>query len=88
MNLNNCYLVPMLCMTIIYGPCLMRDCFSFKSENKGCSIYMGNIFYGHAPIVRGLFLLISIVLIHMLITLMPKDVELIMIIPLCCGTAA
>ena len=35
----------------------MRDSYSFKSENNGCSIYMGNIFYGHAPIMRGLFLL-------------------------------
>ena len=35
----------------------MWDGYSFKSENNGCSIYMGNIFYGHAPIVRGLFLL-------------------------------
>src|SRR6187401_1996561 len=57
MNLNNCYLVPALSMNIISGSCLMRDGYSFKSENKGCSIYMGNIFYGHAPEVRGLFLL-------------------------------
>ena len=57
MNLNNCYLVPALSMNIISGSYLMRDGHSFKSENNGCSIYMGNIFYGHAPIVRGLFLL-------------------------------
>ena len=25
--------------------------------NKGCSIYMSNIFYGHAPLMNGLFLL-------------------------------
>ena len=31
--------------------------YSFKSENNGCSIYMSNIFYGHAPEVGGLFLL-------------------------------
>ena len=35
----------------------MRDGYSFKSENNGCSIYMSNIFYGHAPLVNGLFLL-------------------------------
>ena len=57
MNLNNCYLVPALSMNIISGSCLMRDGYSFKLENNGCSTYMGNIFYGHAPIVRGLYLL-------------------------------
>ena len=35
----------------------MRDGYSFKSENNGCSIYMSNIFYGHAPLMSGLFLL-------------------------------
>ena len=35
----------------------MRDGYSFKSENNGCSIYMNNIFYGHAPLKSGLFLL-------------------------------
>ena len=35
----------------------MRDGNSFKSENNGCSIYMSNIFYGHAPLKSGLFLL-------------------------------
>src|SRR3990170_2874378 len=31
--------------------------YSFKSENNGCSVYMSNIFYGHAPLMSGLFLL-------------------------------
>ena len=57
LNLSNCYLVPALSMNIISGSCLMRDGYSFKSENNGCSIYMSNIFYGHAPLVNGLFLL-------------------------------
>ena len=35
----------------------MRDGYSFNSENNGCSIYMSNIFYGHAPDMSGLFLL-------------------------------
>ena len=35
----------------------MQDGYSFKSENNGCSIYMSNIFYGHAPLKSGLFLL-------------------------------
>ena len=46
-----------LSMNIISGSCLMRDSYSFKSENNGCSIYMSNIFYGHAPLKSGLFLL-------------------------------
>ena len=44
LDLNNCYLVPALSMNIIFGSCLMRDGYSFKSENNGCSIYMSNIF--------------------------------------------
>src|SRR5215216_1788253 len=57
LDLNNCYLVPALSMNIISGSCLMRDGYSFKSENNGCSIYMNNIFYGNAPLMSGLFLL-------------------------------
>ena len=57
LNLNKCYLVPTLSMNIISGSCLMRDGYSYKSENNGCSIYSSNIFYGHAPIVNGLFLM-------------------------------
>ena len=44
-------------MNIISGSCLMRDDYSFKSENNGYSIYMSNIFYGHAPLKSGLFFL-------------------------------
>ena len=44
LDLNNCYLVPVLSMNIISGCCLLRDSYSFKSENNGCSIYMSNIF--------------------------------------------
>jgi len=45
MNLNNFYLVRALSMNIICGSCLLRDGYSFKSENNGCSIYMSNIFW-------------------------------------------
>ena len=55
LDLNNCYLVPALRMNIISRSCLMRDSYSFKSENNVCSIYMSNIFYGHAPFMSGLF---------------------------------
>ena len=44
-------------MNIISGSCLSRDGYSFKSDNNGGSIYMSNIFYGHAPLMSGLFLL-------------------------------
>src|SRR5215216_5719458 len=57
LDLNNCYLVLALSMNIISESCLMRDGYSFKSQNNGCSIYMTNIFYGHAPLMSGLYLL-------------------------------
>ena len=49
---------------------------------------MGYTFYGNAPIVRGLFLLnldSDDTHVH---NIDAKDVELIMIVPLSCGTAA
>ena len=55
--LNNCYLVPALSMNIVSGSRLIRDGYSFKSENNGCSIYKRDMFYGHAPMVNGLFLM-------------------------------
>ena len=85
--LNNCYLVPALSMNIISGSCLMRGGYSFKSENNVCSIYMSNIFYGHAPLLSGLFVLnldSSDTHIHSVET---KNAELIMIVQLICGTA-
>src|SRR3954463_7785891 len=39
------------------GSILFQEDYSFKSKNNGCSIYMSNIFYGHAPAMNGLFLL-------------------------------
>ena len=88
LDLNNCYLVPALSMNIISGSCLVRDGYSFKSENNGCSIYMSNIFYGHAPLMSGLFLLnLDSIVTHIFIVLKPKDAQLIMIVQLICGTA-
>ena len=57
LDLNNYYLVPALIMNIISESCLVRDGYSFKLEDNGCSIYMNNIFYGHASLKSGLFLL-------------------------------
>ena len=53
LNLNNCYLVPALSMNIVSGSRLIRDGYSFKFENNVCSIYMRDMFYGHAPMVNG-----------------------------------
>src|SRR6266516_7378202 len=55
--MNNFYFVISFSMNIISGSCLMRYGYSFKSDNNGCSIYMSNIFYGHAPLMSGLYLL-------------------------------
>ena len=57
LELNNCYFVPALSKNIISGSCLLKDGYSFISENNGCSIYMNDMFYGHAPIVNGLFMM-------------------------------
>ena len=87
-NLNNCYLVPALSIKIISGSCLLRDGYSFKSENNGCSIYMSNIFYRHAPLVNGLFLLNldrNDTHVH---NIDAKDAKLMMIVPHICGSAA
>ena len=44
LNLDNCYLVPALSINIVSRSRFMRDGYSFKYENNGCSIYMSNIF--------------------------------------------
>ena len=56
LNLDKCYLVSALSMNMIRS-CLFQYSYSFKSENNGHSVYMNNTFYGHAPNVRGLFML-------------------------------
>ena len=55
--LSRCYYVPALSMNIVSGSCLLHDCYSFKSETNGCSIYMDEMFYVHAPDRNGLFIL-------------------------------
>ena len=75
-------------MNIVLGSRLIRDGYSFKSENNGCSVYMRDMFYGHAPLVNGLFLMNlerDVTHIHSVNT---KDVRLITIVPHTCGTAA
>ena len=87
LDLNNCYLVTALSMNIISGSCLMREGYSFKLENNGCSIYMSNIFYGHAPLMSGVFLLNLDCGDTHNHNIMPKDAKLIMIVQHICGTA-
>jgi hypothetical protein len=57
LELNKCYFVPKLCTNIISGLCLIRDGYSYKSKNTGCSIYCKDMFYGFVPIIGGLFVL-------------------------------
>jgi hypothetical protein len=57
LELSNYYFVLALCKNTISGYHILQDGYSFKSENNGCSIYMNNIFYGHVPIVDGLFIM-------------------------------
>src|SRR3954465_1976544 len=57
LDLNNCYFVPTLSMNLISGSCLLQDGYLFKFRDNGCSIYMSNMFYAHAPLIDGLFLL-------------------------------
>ena len=73
-------------MNIISRSCLVRDGYSFKSENNICSIYMSNIFYGHAPLKSGLFLL-NLDRGDNIFIILTKDAKLIVIVQLICGTA-
>jgi hypothetical protein len=57
LELNNCYFVPSLSRNIISPSCLMRDGYSFASENNGCSISKNGMFVASAPIKNGLFIL-------------------------------
>ena len=36
------------------GSCLLQYCYSFKSENNCCSVYMNKTFYGHTHNENGL----------------------------------
>ena len=38
LELNNCYFVPSLSRNIVSPSCLMKDGYSFASENNGCAI--------------------------------------------------
>jgi hypothetical protein len=55
--LNKCYYVPALSMNIVSGSRLSRDGYHFKSVTNGCSIPKDGVFYVHAPIRDGLYML-------------------------------
>ena len=57
LELNNCYFIPSLSQNIISPSCLMRNGYSFASENNGCSISKNGMFVASAPIKNGLFIL-------------------------------
>ena len=57
MGLNNCYFVPSLSRNIVSPSCLMKDGYSFASENNGCVISKNNMFVALASIKNGLFIL-------------------------------
>ena len=58
MELNNCYYVPAISRNIISASCLMAEGYKFIIENNGCSIFLNEMFYGYAPVLNVLFILI------------------------------
>ena len=57
LELNNCYFVLSLNRNIVSPSCLMKDGYSFASENNGCAIPKNNMFVAFASIVNGPFVL-------------------------------
>ena len=57
LELNNCYFVPSLSQNIVSPSCLMKDAYSFKSEDNSCVISKNGMFVASASIVNGLFIL-------------------------------
>ena len=57
LELNNYYFVPSLSRNIMSPSCLMKDGYSFASENNGCVISKNNMCMASASIKNGLFVL-------------------------------
>jgi hypothetical protein len=55
--LNTCYYVPSLRMNIVSGCRLTRDAYHFESVTNSCSISKDGVFYVHAPVRDGLYIL-------------------------------
>jgi hypothetical protein len=56
LELNNCYLVPSMSPNIMSPSCLMKDGYSFASENNGCVISKNGMFVAFSSIMNGLFI--------------------------------
>jgi hypothetical protein len=55
--LNKYYYVPALSMNIVSGSRLSRDGYHFESVTNSCSISKDGVFYIHAPVRDGLYIL-------------------------------
>ena len=55
LELNICYFVPTLSQNIVSPSCLMKDDYSFASENNSYVISKNNMFVAFASINNGLF---------------------------------
>jgi hypothetical protein len=53
LELNNYYYVPSLSRNIVSPSCLMKDGYSFSSENNGCVISKNNILWLWRPLKMG-----------------------------------
>ncbi len=56
LELNNCYCIPTLCKNVISASCLQAEGYGFRSVDNGCSVYYNDIFYFHAPMMNGLYI--------------------------------
>ena len=57
--MNKCYYVPALSMNIVVGLACCETVIHLNLRTNGCSIYMNDIFYVHAPDRNGLFIVES-----------------------------
>nr|AAX94813.1 retrotransposon protein, putative, Ty1-copia sub-class [Oryza sativa Japonica Group]ABA93176.1 retrotransposon protein, putative, Ty1-copia subclass [Oryza sativa Japonica Group] len=56
LELNNCYCILALCKNVISASCLQAEGYGFRSVDNGCSVYYNDIFYFHAPMMNGLYI--------------------------------
>ena len=56
LELNNCYCIPALCKNVISASCLQAEGYGFRSVDNGCLVYYKDIFYVHAPMMNGLYI--------------------------------
>jgi hypothetical protein len=56
LELNNCYCIPALCKNVISASCLQAEGYGFISVDNGCLVYYNDIFYFHAPMMNGLYI--------------------------------